>query len=133
MLVYSLIPSVCVGGCVIRWISCRTHNRESEGTSHNTCVIVALQEDSHKVDRQAEDEEKEKMAAAVWNFDGHPRKFREIISRRKKKKGEQRWLVYGGEVYGWQRNREPAPVRRLQGLLVHLLACVHCSVAVAVD
>jgi hypothetical protein len=32
------------------------------------------------------------MAAAVWNFDGHPRRFREIVSRRKKKKGgrEQR-------------------------------------------
>jgi len=44
------------------------------------------QEDSHKVDRQAEDEEKAKMAAAFWNFDGHPRKFREIVSRRKKKK-----------------------------------------------
>jgi hypothetical protein len=27
------------------------------------------------------------MAAATWTFDGHPRKFREIISRRKKKKG----------------------------------------------
>lgn len=29
------------------------------------------------------------MAAAYWMFDGHPRKFREILSRRKKKKGEQ--------------------------------------------
>ena len=46
------------------------------------------QEDSHKVDRQAEDDEKKKMAEAYWMFDGHPRKFREIISRRKKKKGE---------------------------------------------
>jgi hypothetical protein len=42
------------------------------------------------VDRQAEEQEKQKMAAAVWNFDGHPRRFREILSRRKKKKGE--WL-----------------------------------------
>uniref|UniRef100_A0A383W2Z9 Elongation factor 3 n=1 Tax=Tetradesmus obliquus TaxID=3088 RepID=A0A383W2Z9_TETOB len=44
------------------------------------------QEDAHKVDRQAEDEEKKKMAEAYWMFDGHPRKFREIVSRRKKKK-----------------------------------------------
>eukprot|EP00879_Flechtneria_rotunda_P012292 GHRR01012838.1.p1 GENE.GHRR01012838.1~~GHRR01012838.1.p1 ORF type:complete len:428 (+),score=174.32 GHRR01012838.1:930-2213(+) len=43
-------------------------------------------EDSHKVDRQAEEEEKKKMAEATWVFDGHPRKFREILSRRKKKK-----------------------------------------------
>lgn len=29
------------------------------------------------------------MNEAYWMFDGHPRKFREIISRRKKKKGER--------------------------------------------
>jgi hypothetical protein len=29
------------------------------------------------------------MAEAYWMFDGHPRKFREILSRRKKKKGER--------------------------------------------
>lgn len=51
---------------------------------------LTLQEDSHKVDRQAEDDEKKKMAEAYWMFDGHPRKFREILSRRKKKKGEGR-------------------------------------------
>jgi hypothetical protein len=48
-----------------------------------------LQEEAQKVDRQAEEQEKVKMAAAVWNFDGHPRRFREILSRRKKKKGER--------------------------------------------
>jgi hypothetical protein len=48
-----------------------------------------MQEDAHKVDRQAEEEEKKKMAEAYWMFDGHPRKFREIVSRRKKKKGER--------------------------------------------
>jgi len=47
-----------------------------------------------QVDRQAEDEEKKKMAEATWVFDGHPRKFREIVSRRKKKKGE--WHRLGG-------------------------------------
>lgn len=56
----------------------------------NTLISPStLQEDSHKVDRQAEDEEKKKMNEAYWMFDGHPRKFREIISRRKKKKGER--------------------------------------------
>jgi hypothetical protein len=54
---------------------------------------VPLQEDAHKVDRQAEDEEKKKMAEAYWMFDGHPRKFREIVSRRKKKKGEAQMLL----------------------------------------
>jgi hypothetical protein len=48
------------------------------------------QEDSHKVDRQAEEDEKKKMAEAYWMYDGHPRKFREILSRRKKKKGKRR-------------------------------------------
>lgn len=47
------------------------------------------QEEAQKVDRQAEEQENQKMAAAVWNFDGHPRRFREILSRRKKKKGER--------------------------------------------
>jgi len=50
-------------------------------------LYVFTQEEANKVDRQAEEEEKQKMAAAVWNFDGHPRRFREILSRRKKKKG----------------------------------------------
>jgi hypothetical protein len=54
------------------------------------------QEDSAKVDRQAEDDEKKKMAEAYWMFDGHPRKFREIISRRKKKKGEGTGDIRGG-------------------------------------
>ena len=45
------------------------------------------QEESTKIDKQAEVEEKQKRAAAVWTFDGHPRRFREIVSRRKKKKG----------------------------------------------
>jgi hypothetical protein len=55
-------------------------------------VWFVLQEDAHKVDRQAEEEEKKKMAEAYWMFDGHPRKFREIVSRRKKKKGETHHL-----------------------------------------
>jgi hypothetical protein len=51
------------------------------------CIHLHQQEEANKVDRQAEEEDKAKMAAAVWNFDGHPRRFREILSRRKKKKG----------------------------------------------
>lgn len=65
-------------------------------------TLTAQQEDSHKVDRQAEDEEKQKMAEATWTFDGHPRKFREILSRRKKKKGEtsDEMMMMGGNTTG---------------------------------
>jgi hypothetical protein len=41
-----------------------------------------------QVDRQDEEEDKKKMADAVWVFDGHPRRFDKIVGRRKKKKGE---------------------------------------------
>jgi hypothetical protein len=64
------------------------HRSQQPTTLSSAAVFAALQEDAHKVDRQAEDEEKKKMAEAYWMFDGHPRKFREIVSRRKKKKGE---------------------------------------------
>lgn len=43
-------------------------------------------EEASKVDRQDEEEDKKKMADAVWMFDGHPRRFGLIVGRRKKKK-----------------------------------------------
>ena len=46
-------------------------------------------EEASKVDRQDEEEDKKKMADAVWMFDGHPRRFGLIVGRRKKKKGEE--------------------------------------------
>jgi hypothetical protein len=92
-----------------RFVIYQTQQRSQQPTiSSSAAVCVPLQEDAHKVDRQAEDEEKKKMAEAYWMFDGHPRKFREIVSRRKKKKGEPQTLLM------------------LHGSCLHLLLSMQC-------
>lgn len=54
-----------------------------------------------QVDRALEEDDKRRMAEAVWTFDGQPRRFESIVGRRKKKKDfeyEVQWQV-GGQ---WQ-------------------------------
>jgi elongation factor 3 len=53
-------------------------------------------EESAKVSRQIEEDDKKKMAAAFWVFDGHQRKLDKICSRRKKKKGFEYEVAWQG-------------------------------------
>jgi len=53
-------------------------------------------EESAKVTRQVEEDDKKRMAEAFWMFDGHQRRLDKIVSRRKKKKGFEYEVAWQG-------------------------------------